>query len=257
MNMLSFTYQDRPIRTAGTPDAPLFVARDVCDSLDITWNGNATLAALPDTWKGVVKLSTPGGEQDFIAITEAGVYKLAFRSNKPGAEAFTNWVAGEVLPAIRKTGRYEPPAPLPDLSDPLTTAIMLQDATMLYIESETARREAFKQLADQAPAVAFARKVELSPVDISIGTFAKIIGWGPNKLHEELRRRGFMFRLGGHPVPKQQHVEAGLFTVKEVPKGDRVFPVTAITGKGQLRIARELGVSVQPPLPQLAGGQGN
>jgi hypothetical protein len=34
------------------------------------------------------------------------VYKLAFRSNKPEADAFTNWVASEVLPAIRKTGGY-------------------------------------------------------------------------------------------------------------------------------------------------------
>ena len=35
------------------------------------------------------------------------MYKLAFRSNKPEADAFTNWVASEVLPSIRKTGKYE------------------------------------------------------------------------------------------------------------------------------------------------------
>ena len=40
-------------------------------------------------------------------ISEPAVYKLAFRSNKPEADAFTNWVASEVLPAIRKTGKYE------------------------------------------------------------------------------------------------------------------------------------------------------
>ena len=39
-------------------------------------------------------------------ITESGVYKLVFKSHKPNAEAFTDWVADEVLPAIRKTGGY-------------------------------------------------------------------------------------------------------------------------------------------------------
>ena len=41
-----------------------------------------------------------------LFLTESGVYKLAFRSNKPGAEKFTNWVADEVLPAIHRTGEY-------------------------------------------------------------------------------------------------------------------------------------------------------
>lgn len=39
-------------------------------------------------------------------LTESGVYKLVFRSHKPNAEAFTDWIADEVLPAIRKTGGY-------------------------------------------------------------------------------------------------------------------------------------------------------
>jgi prophage antirepressor-like protein len=42
-----------------------------------------------------------------LFLTESGVYKLAFKSNKPNAEAFTNWVADEVLPTIRRTGKYE------------------------------------------------------------------------------------------------------------------------------------------------------
>lgn len=39
-------------------------------------------------------------------LTESGVYKLVFKSHKPNAEAFTDWIADEVLPAIRKTGGY-------------------------------------------------------------------------------------------------------------------------------------------------------
>ena len=40
-------------------------------------------------------------------LTESGVYKLVFKSHKPNAEKFTDWIADEVLPALRKTGNYE------------------------------------------------------------------------------------------------------------------------------------------------------
>lgn len=39
-------------------------------------------------------------------LTESGVYKLVFKSSKPNAEKFTDWVTDEVLPTIRKTGGY-------------------------------------------------------------------------------------------------------------------------------------------------------
>lgn len=42
-------------------------------------------------------------------LTESGVYKLVFKSRKPNAEAFTDWVTDEVLPTLRKTGSYEMP----------------------------------------------------------------------------------------------------------------------------------------------------
>jgi prophage antirepressor-like protein len=42
-------------------------------------------------------------------LTESGVYKLVFKSHKPNAEAFTDWIADKVLPSIRKTGAYGTP----------------------------------------------------------------------------------------------------------------------------------------------------
>ncbi len=40
-------------------------------------------------------------------LTESGVYKLIFKSNKPNAEKFQDWVTDEVLPSIRKNGNYQ------------------------------------------------------------------------------------------------------------------------------------------------------
>lgn len=99
------------IRMEKINDEPWFVAKDVAQALELTWSGH-TLDSIPEEWKGMVKLTTPssgtrgGGVQSLAVINEAALYKLAFRSNKPQADAFVNWVAGEVLPSIRRTGAY-------------------------------------------------------------------------------------------------------------------------------------------------------
>ena len=52
-------------------------------------------------------VSTPGGPQEMTIINESGLYMVIFRSDKPEAKAFKRWVTHEVLPSIRRTGRYE------------------------------------------------------------------------------------------------------------------------------------------------------
>lgn len=106
-NIKLFEYNDKKVRTSFEDGQIWFVAKDVCDVLNITWSG-ATLASIKSDWQRMLKFNTPLGEQNFKVISEAAVYKLAFRSNKPEAEKFTDWVAGEVIPEIRKTGRYTP-----------------------------------------------------------------------------------------------------------------------------------------------------
>ncbi|MCD2493746.1 toxin Bro [Lacrimispora sp. NSJ-141] len=59
-------------------------------------------------------------------LTESGVYKLVFKSRKPNAEKFTDWIADEVLPAIRKTGSYEMPKKKQSSED--RTEIMMMNA---------------------------------------------------------------------------------------------------------------------------------
>lgn len=102
-----FQFETLDVRTAVDEKNDVwFCAKDVCATLDINWNGSDTLENMPENWKGVWKLHTPGGEQDAIFINEAGLYRLIFRSNKPKAEEFANWVCEEVLPQIRKNGYF-------------------------------------------------------------------------------------------------------------------------------------------------------
>jgi len=109
MKLVPFAFENVPVRVADQNGEPWFVAKDAVSALGKTWDGHS-LDTIPDAWKGVVKLTTPGGDQELVTINEAAVYKLAFRSNKPQADRFTNWVAGDVLPTIRKTGGYGLPA---------------------------------------------------------------------------------------------------------------------------------------------------
>lgn len=82
-----------------------FCAKDICQILDITWGG-PTLENIPENWKGVLKLHTPGGEQNANFVNIAGLFRLIMRSNKPNAVEFQNWVCGEVLPEIYRTGSF-------------------------------------------------------------------------------------------------------------------------------------------------------
>jgi prophage antirepressor-like protein len=81
------------------------VAKDVCEALEIE-NVSRTLDRLPEKMKGLTTVNTLGGNQEMLTVTESGVYKLVFTSRKPEAEKFTDWIAEEVLPSIRKTGQY-------------------------------------------------------------------------------------------------------------------------------------------------------
>lgn len=109
MKVYTFNQFDHDLRVGEINGEPWFVAKDVCASLNIKWSGsNVTLSQIPEDWKGVLNFKTPGGNQDLTVISEAGLYKLAFRCQSSEiADRFTNKVASEILPSIRKTGRYE------------------------------------------------------------------------------------------------------------------------------------------------------
>ncbi|WP_243176279.1 BRO-N domain-containing protein [Enterocloster alcoholdehydrogenati] len=69
-------------------------------------------------------------------LTESGVYKLVFKSRKPNAEAFTDWVTDEVLPTLRETGSYEMPKAKKNKSNrtALSSANMMVKNVMSVLE---------------------------------------------------------------------------------------------------------------------------
>jgi len=101
-----FSFTTGAVRVVLRDDAPWFVAADVCAALSIENNRDA-MSRLDDDEKGVGSIDTPGGSQVMTIVSESGLYSLVLGSRKPEAKPFKKWVTSEVLPAIRKSGRYE------------------------------------------------------------------------------------------------------------------------------------------------------
>lgn len=117
------------IRTAGTADEPLFCLSDVCKVLEI---GNVTDTRKRLNQKGVdsIEVLTRGGKQSMIFINEQNLYKVIMRSDKPQAEPFQDWVCGEVLPTIRKTGGYIATNARMTDEEIMATALRIGEATI-------------------------------------------------------------------------------------------------------------------------------
>lgn len=103
------------IRVSGTSDNPLFCLADICRVLEIK-NVSDCKSRLKQEGivltEGVSKTTNQYGvttEQKVMLtfVNEQNLYRVIMRSDKPQAEPFQDWVCGEVLPSIRKTGRYE------------------------------------------------------------------------------------------------------------------------------------------------------
>ena len=109
-NLVPFAFGENLVRSmldeAGNP---WFVAKDVALALNYQWNGQSCIAHVPEEWRGVRSVLTPSGTQEMLMLSEQGLYFFLGRSDKPKALSFQKWLAGEVLPALRRTGTYTMP----------------------------------------------------------------------------------------------------------------------------------------------------
>lgn len=171
-------------------------------------------------------------------LTESGVYKLVFKSRKPSAEKFADWVADEVLPSIRKHGMYAVDDLInnPDLAIKAFTALKEEKERNKMLQVDNARMR---------PKEIFADAVATSHTSILIGDLAKLlkqngIDMGQKRLFNWMRDNGFLIKRKGSDwnMPTQKSMELKLFEVKEStaqnPDGSvRINKTTKVTGKGQ------------------------
>lgn len=247
------------VRTAGTSEEPLFCLADVCRILDLQpsrvkqrLNQKGVTSSKVGVQTGLKLDGTPAIQQvEMIFIDEPNLYKVIMRSDKPQAEAFQDWVCGEVLPTIRKTGGYTIPKTYADalaLAAEQAKAIEMQAAQLNEAKQHIAIAEEVieqneRQLAEQAPKVLFADSVSASKDAVLIAELAKILTQkgmkiGQNRLFRLMRENGFLCSHGSYyNQPTQRATEMGLFQLQKGSVSDpygttHSFTTPKVTGKG-------------------------
>ncbi len=85
-----FDFNGQQVRTVIIDNEPYFVGKDVATILGYNNPSVAVSKNVSDKYKGVSEMETPGGKQKLVIISEAGLYKLAFKSHAKNAERFTD-----------------------------------------------------------------------------------------------------------------------------------------------------------------------
>lgn len=109
----TFTFNGHTLRTILIDGKPWFLAADVCRALGMCMRAGVTQWLIGIEASDRVRLTNQTHPELFsgstwhgVVISEAGLYRLVLRSDKPEAKSFQDWVTKEVLPRIRKDGGY-------------------------------------------------------------------------------------------------------------------------------------------------------
>lgn len=226
------------IRTAGTSDEPLFCLSDLCKVLDLRVDG-VMPRLRKDGYNRIGVIDSMGRNQEAIFVNEQNLYKVIMRSDKPQAEAFQDWVCGEVLPSIRKSGSYS----IANFSRKQLAQMVIEaeeEKERLMLEN----KEQQKVIEEQKPKAVFADAIVGSQSSCLIGELAKIIcqnGYqiGQNRLFEWLRNHHFLGTSGEfYNIPLQRFIESGLFEIKKTTHSEggvmKTTSTPKVTGKGQM-----------------------
>ena len=228
------------VRTIEVGGEPYFVGKDVAAALGYKNTSKALQDNVTEKHKVITKVTTFGGDQDCIAIDEAGMYRLVFGSKLPNAEKFTDWVTAEILPSIRKHGAYmtddtlEKALTSPDFLIQLATQLKLERERGKALEVKVSSLTVDKQIM-QPKADYFDELVDRNLLT-GIRETAKELQVKPKAFVSFLLDKKYLYRDNkGKLMPYAKQVEANLFELKEFTNEKTGFSSTQtlITPKGK------------------------
>ncbi|MFI6302121.1 phage antirepressor [Amycolatopsis thailandensis] len=204
--LIPFDFHGSAVRVVVIDGEPWFAAGDVCFVLGYSNPRDAVAKHVREHQKRASRIATPSGEQSATVISEGGLYRLLMRARTVLADQFQDWVTDEVLPAIRKTGKF-------DLSVPTTFADALELAAKQAreIEVKAARigelepaAQSWEQLADAKGDYSLREAAQILDRDPSIST-------GQNRLAKTLKGLRWTDRTG---QPYQSQIDNGRLAVR-------------------------------------------
>ena len=105
------------VRTIQQNGEPWFVGKDVAEILGYKDTSDAMKKHVDIEDKLTRRFADSGQNREMTIINESGLYSLILSSKMPKAKEFKRWVTSEVIPAIRKTGKYEAMAQAVPIND--------------------------------------------------------------------------------------------------------------------------------------------
>jgi len=236
--LIPFTYEGRPVRIVAIDSEPWFVLADLCRVLGLTRGAAQVSERLDDGVRQPYPIQdSMGRTQQATIVSEAGMYEVVIRSDKPEAAEFRRWITSEVLPAIRKTGSYST-APALTEDEIVHQALQIQGRKIRELEAAQAelqpKADAWDQIVSSAASWSYE---EAAKVLFDHG----VISIGQKRLVKQLVAWGYLYRdHKGRPHAYQRHIESGLFVTKartymDMETGERresSAPQVRITGKG-------------------------
>jgi len=199
------------LRTIVKDGEPWFVAKDVCDALEIE-NSRDAVARLDTDEKNTVVLTdgTPGNPNKAI-VSESGLYSLVLGSRKPQAHAFKRWVTHDVIPSIRKHGAYMTPETIekallnPDTIIQLATKLKEEQAKSRALEVTSQQQKQI--IAEMEPKASYYDKVLASPDPMLTSIIAKDYGKSAKWFNATLHALGIQYKLDGTWLLYQKYAE--------------------------------------------------
>ena len=221
MNELKiFNYQDNQIRTVEKDGEPWFVLKDVCQVLELAEPHRVAARIDEDERTQMTVTDSMGRQQETTIINESGLYNVILRSDKPQAKPFRKWVTGEVLPSIRKHGAYMTPETLkaailnPDTMIQLCTALKEEQDKRKALETANSALTVDNQV--MRPKAEYFDELVDRNLLTGIRETAKELGAKPKEFVSFLLSRKYLYRdQKGKLMPYQEHVQSGLFELKE------------------------------------------
>ena len=225
-------------RTVLINGEPWFVGIDVATALGYQNGSRDIQRHVGKEDKTEVPLYDGIQTRNIIAINESGLYDLIFESRLPKAKEFRHWVTSDVIPSIRKTGKYEIKQKQDSyqIEDPIERA-------KRWIEEQEERKLLEEKVKEQEPKARYFDNLVDSKLLTTFRDTAKEFHISPKDLTQWLTDNGYIYR-DRHKIikPYEQHRKSGLFQLKDfsTPYGySNVQTYITVKGKETFRLLME------------------
>lgn len=236
------------IRTVQLNNETYFVGKDVAEALGYKDTSDALKKHVDVEDKLTRQIADSGQNRQMYVINESGLYALIFGSKLESAKRFKHWVTSEVLPSIRKTGKYNVSAP----TTYLEALEKLVETEKARLELETTVQQMDKVILEMTPKVDYVDRILSSTDCMTITQIAQDYGYSAKTFNNILRKAGIQHRVGEQWILYAEHQGKGYVRTRthEYKKSNGAQgakPLTVWTQKGRMFLYNKLkAIGVEP-----------